>query len=1622
VRVVTIVCESSHDRSVRVSTTGPLKYPHVVNHTNCERFLIHSTLYILYRASMELVTTKNLPPKACFYYYYFDKQNLKPIILSKPTMIPKKRKTRSSATSPPLDVSNSNMTSRQRAAAQAKYDQERKQRASEDRIAKEKEDKAAKRLLAPEIAKSATGYRSSSLEFVEAVNSSPGCKSRKRKAVLDRSRRSRKKPKANLCPEAPAVTPLDPTPKANPPPEAPVVAPLDPTAFLSANSPTATSASLFVIPESLKKEATELFEDMEDDITIERHCNSPTTINHTPLEDYHSFGDALIARLNNIPPSVEDLQLSDIPWGILATDTKCNFKNTCALDSLLWLYDTCNNKGIFESQMWEPQSDLGQALALLQSGHFDDARRNLYEKFPPNKNWKSKGYFDDPTTTLDGWSSASKWSQHLLSGSAATYQALRGRCCNHKCKLNKKRIKDATEIHIYPTEITAETFERVIFTHLPTVNKLRTKSTVTETGEIEMGEEINRCRKCNVDLDIYPMEPRKILSLPDLLVIDFLRALDCAPKQHFSELPHIVELKNVDKVYKLAGVIFSHGGIHFTALARLDNCYVDYDGMRHPNITARTYGLNLTDQEKDSIQGSAKMQYIIYTAHNNKQKNQDVFDNGPEIVDGKQRPNKFAFDNFHSETAMDCSVTSLDDVNYDIFDIEPDIVHGLYKFECKQYPARFVFNTDADYAHVKDKEVGGNIVSGWSHCMNASFEEMRYCHHLQTMQKNTPMAATTPPGSTNPTSPVVPTAVAKQSPLAALATQMTTATQSSPSTLATQTTTATQTSPSTLATQMTTATQISPSILATQTTTTMQSPPSTLTTNMTEDDNFVEAALATASDEFVELVIRCAKKRECLAQARNWGEKLRSNPAKKPTLLGIKKKKEAAEVLASLFGVADLDGNQDNNNPTPPPQTGEWYLPSDRPVLSRRQRQQQRRQQRQQLQEEGEEDIPIPPPRVGHWFSDVLKACEKVATVEKASKDPALRDLFGEQLSLDSTTIANKSGNWETFQEELATAMAEFELIDAMAPETAADSKPYVSPVSNFVYVADGWLARKSKPKQPSKDKDVYVADTVFKWLHQQQEEEPHEKEESQQPGEEEKRAKFEFLLQQAAEHQEQKEPDLQSKWQLFLAGCKEYKDAKKRQKEKRANNNNKKHQPKFLDTYRPPMEKERERAAKKKAITKLLRSSGSGGKKKAPQKKKRVNRRSLCRRPVLLLRRKESQEQSSTDDDNKEDDNEGDLPPMDDDDDESFKEDDEQDNEDDEDELVETSKCKKGKSTKASNNPACSTSKSKKRTFRKAGEAPQGPQNQLDSDVLEKFGSVLLRRNMAALQHFSLPYTRTDAYVELEDEPQELWRERNFPWVIQACFCYNEMEPNEDTKSSGLRLKKPELNVWVGSKKAANYLQKILKPGLVRMDPKDRTSQMTTAFKLVPHTSYKSFEEALRSESAKAKPPPPLKNGQKRKVKEEPKKKMPTRPAIKRPDQQLDRHVRIKMKAVEKMMAQTQKMSLPISRTDEPHNPELAESQKNWPWVITGCMCYNEMEPNEDARSTGSALKKPELHMWVGSSKAANYLKKRFPSNLGFKLTVHSSFKSYYDSFRSKSAQAKPPPSRKQDADEHSE
>ena len=99
--------------------------------------------------------------------------------------------------------------------------------------------------------------------------------------------------------------------------------------------------------------------------------------------------------------------------------------------------------------------------------------------------------------------------------------------------------------------------------------------------------------------------------------------------------------------------------------------------------------------------------------------------------------------------------------------------------------------------------------------------------------------------------------------------------------------------------------------------------------------------------------------------------------------------------------------------------------------------------------------------------------------------------------------------------------------------------------------------------------------------------------------------------------------------------------------------------------------------------------------------------------------------------------------------------------------------------------------------------------------------------------------------------------------------------------------------------------------------------------------------------------------------------------------------------------------------------NKSLAQKQSHWPYVVHGAFCFTNQAPNADGSGEVEFLDKPELHMWVGSQHAAEWIgnyfdqQKQSSGGLTFDPVISTDYDSYFDGFWSDSAKKKEAPPR---------
>ncbi|CAB9513721.1 hypothetical protein SEMRO_608_G174850.1 [Seminavis robusta] len=133
------------------------------------------------------------------------------------------------------------------------------------------------------------------------------------------------------------------------------------------------------------------------------------------------------------------------------------------------------------------------------------------------------------------------------------------------------------------------------------------------------------------------------------------------------------------------------------------------------------------------------------------------------------------------------------------------------------------------------------------------------------------------------------------------------------------------------------------------------------------------------------------------------------------------------------------------------------------------------------------------------------------------------------------------------------------------------------------------------------------------------------------------------------------------------------------------------------------------------------------------------------------------------------------------------------------------------------------------------------------------------------------------------------------------------------------------------------------------------------------------------------------------------------------------DAKTRRKLCELERPMSMLQRMSLPVSRTDDfdpnkKSHKQMKQKAKNWPSVIHGCFTLSDKLPNEDGHN-GDDLQGPrKLTFWTGSKHSSRRMK-RWLMNDDEKYDIEyvADFNSFLNSRRSESAQQKNPPPRRE-------
>jgi hypothetical protein len=315
-------------------------------------------------------------------------------------------------------------------------------------------------------------------------------------------------------------------------------------------------------------------------------------------------------------------------------------------------------------------------------------------------------------------------------------------------------------------------------------------------------------------------------------------------------------------------------------------------------------------------------------------------------------------------------------------------------------------------------------------------------------------------------------------------------------------------------------------------------------------------------------------------------------------------------------------------------------------------------------------------------------------------------------------------------------------------------------------------------------------------------------------------------------------------------------------------------------------------------------------------------------------------------------------------DDDEDFPDYDAGDDEDDDD-LPPTNARPKGKGNKKSGG-----GKSKRRP---AGAPPMSVENQLDHCVREKFLGV--KNLMQSVQIMSTPHTVSDYYVAPTkpsvEEKELVMNESHFPRVIFGAYVLTAQKPNisGSAASSGPCLLIPKLHMWVGCQENIKVLTKVLKP----LNKKK--------LELVLHVTFEELfagafgHDPLDTKRKRKEITPLLQaqpKGSKRKANTPPKTMT----------QMIDNHVRDKLLGIQNPMLTAQKMSTPLTLSDEwataKEGVQLSEeeatrkvNEHGYPFVSIGAFCYTEMKgvnKKGGSNSSGTRLLEPKLHFWANS------------------------------------------------------
>jgi hypothetical protein len=283
----------------------------------------------------------------------------------------------------------------------------------------------------------------------------------------------------------------------------------------------------------------------------------------------------------------------------------------------------------------------------------------------------------------------------------------------------------------------------------------------------------------------------------------------------------------------------------------------------------------------------------------------------------------------------------------------------------------------------------------------------------------------------------------------------------------------------------------------------------------------------------------------------------------------------------------------------------------------------------------------------------------------------------------------------------------------------------------------------------------------------------------------------------------------------------------------------------------------------------------------------------------------------------------------------------------------------------------------------RPAGAPPSSVENQLDHCVREKFLGV--KNLMQSVQIMSTPRTLSDYYnapaMPSLEEKELIMNEFHFPRVIFGAYVFTAQKPNisGSASSSAPCLLVPKLHMWVGCKENVKLLTKILKP----LNNKKK-------LELVFHVTFEELYSGAFGHD-------PLDTKRKRKEitalleiqpKKSSKRKANTPP--KTMTQMIDNHVRDKLVGIKNPMLMAQKMSTPLTLSDEwviaKNGAQLSEeeatrkvNEESYPLVSIGAFCYTQMKGTNKkggSNSSGTRLLEPKVHFWANSIHHADKLR----------------------------------------------